>query len=156
LVGIGLDEVDRRLLELLQRDCTRTLFELGQEVRLSTSAVQRRLRRFEDARLIERRAAVLNADALGEFVLAFVLVMLARESAEQHAELRRRFEESPAVQQCYGLAGQQDYAVLVVARGMSELRAIIDELFMHAPNIERFVTMPILEVVKTGLEIPIR
>jgi Lrp/AsnC family transcriptional regulator, leucine-responsive regulatory protein len=153
---IALDEVDRRLLELLQRDCSKTLFELGQEVRLSTSAVQRRLRRLERARLIERQAAVLNAAALGEFVLALVLLTLEQESTEQHAALRRRLEECPAVQQCYGLAGQQDYAVMLVARGMSELRTLIDDLFMDAPNVKRFVTLPVLDVVKAGLEIPVR
>jgi Lrp/AsnC family transcriptional regulator, leucine-responsive regulatory protein len=153
---IALDDVDRRLLELLQRDCSKPLFELGQKVSLSTSAVQRRLRRFERAHLIERQAAVLNTAALGEYVFAWVLITLERESSEQHAKLRRRLSESPAVQQCYGLAGQHDYAVLLVARGMSELRTLIDDLFMDAPNIKRFVTMPVLDMVKAGLEIPVR
>jgi Lrp/AsnC family transcriptional regulator, leucine-responsive regulatory protein len=153
---IALDDVDRRLLELLQRDCSKSLFDLGQEVRLSTSAVQRRLRRFESADLIERQAAVLNAAAVGEYVFAWVLITLERESTGQHAELRRRLNESPAVQQCYGLAGQHDYAVMLVARGMSELRTLIDDLFMDAPNIKRFVTMPVLDMVKAGLEIPVR
>jgi Lrp/AsnC family transcriptional regulator, leucine-responsive regulatory protein len=121
---IGLDDVDRRLLELLQRDYSKTLFQLGQEVRLSTSAVQRRIRRFERAGLIERQAAVLNAEALGELVLALVLVTLERESTKQHAALRRRLEECPGVQQCYGLAGQHDYAVVLAARGMSELSTL--------------------------------
>ena len=153
---IALDDVDRKLLELLQRDCSKTLFELGQEVRLSTSAIQRRLRRFEQARLIERQAAVLNAEAVGPFVLALVLVTLEHESKEQHAALRRQLEECPAVQQCYGLAGQEDYAVMLVASGMGELHALIEDLFMDAPNIKRFVTMPVLDVVKAGLEIPVR
>jgi len=153
---IALDDVDRRLLERLQRDCSKTLVELAQEVSLSTSAVQRRLRRLERASLIERQVAVLNAAALGEFVFALILVTLERESTEQHAALRRRLEECPAVQQCYGLAGQHDYAVMLVARGMSELNTLIDDLFMDAPNIKRFVTLPVLVVVKTGLEIPVR
>jgi Lrp/AsnC family transcriptional regulator, leucine-responsive regulatory protein len=153
---IALDDVDRTLLELLQRDSSKTLLELGQEVRLSTSAVQRRIGRLERASLIARRAAVLNAAALGEFVLALVLVTLERESTEQHAALRKRLEESPGVQQCYGLAGQQDYAVLLVARGMNELRSLIDDLFMDAPNLKHFVTLPVLDVVKAGLEIPVR
>lgn len=156
LSPIALDDVDRRLLELLQRDCSKTLFELGLEVSLSTSAVQRRLRRLERARLIERQAAVLNAAALGEFVHALVLVTLERESPEQHAALRRRLGECPAVQQCYGLAGQHDYAVMLVARGMSELRTLIDDLFMNAPNLKRFITLPVLDLVKAGMEIPVR
>jgi DNA-binding Lrp family transcriptional regulator len=153
---IALDDVDRRLLELLQRDSSKTLFELGQEVGLSTSAVQRRLSRFQRADLIERQAVVLNADALGEFVFALVLLTLEQESAEQHGALRKRLEESPAVQQCYGLAGQHDYAVMLVARGMTELGTLVDDLFIDAPNIKHFITLPVLLVVKSGLEIPVR
>jgi Lrp/AsnC family transcriptional regulator, leucine-responsive regulatory protein len=151
-----LDEVDRTLLELLQRDSSSTLFDLGQQVGLSTSAVQRRLRRFERARLIDRQAAVLNPAALGEFVLALVLLTLERESTKHHAELQARLKECPAVQQCYDLVGEHDYAVMLVARGMSELRALVDGLFMDAPNVKRFVTLPVYDVVKASLEIPIR
>lgn len=56
----------------------------------------------------------------------------------------------------YGLAGQHDYAVMLVARGISELHTLVDDLFMDAPNLKRFVTLPVLDVVKAGLEIPVR
>jgi len=104
------------VLQLLERDCSKTL---------STSAVQRRLRRFERAGLIERQAAVLNAEALGEFVLALVLLTLERESTDEHAAVRRRLEESPAVQPCDGLADRHDYAVMLVAQGMRELHTLV-------------------------------
>jgi Lrp/AsnC family leucine-responsive transcriptional regulator len=155
-MAIELDDVDHTLLELLQRDCSRTLFELGQEVGLSTSAVQRRIRRYQRARLIDRQAAILNPGALGDVVVALVLVTLERESTELHAELQTRLAHCPEVQQCYDLASEHDYAVIVVARGMSELRAIVDDLFMDARNVKRFVTMPVYDVVKATLEIPVR
>ena len=63
---------------------------------------------------------------------------------------------SGPVQQCYGLAGQHDYAVILVARGMSELHTLVYDLFMDAPNLNRFVTLPVYDVVKAGLKIPVR
>jgi Lrp/AsnC family transcriptional regulator, leucine-responsive regulatory protein len=155
-MAIELDDVDHTLLELLQRACSRTLFELGQEVGLSTSAVQRRIRRYQRARLIDRQAAILNPGALGDVVVALVLVTLERESTELHAELQTRLAQCPEVQQCYDLASEHDYAVVLVARGMSDLRAIVDGLFTDAPNVKRFVTMPVYDVVKATLEIPVR
>ncbi len=121
---------------------------------LSASAV-RRTRRFERDRLIERQAAILNAAAFGEFVLAFVIVTLEHESRQQHDSLRRRLENSPAVQQCYALAGEHDYAVLLIARGMSELHTIVHDLFMDDPHLKRFVTLPVYDIVKAALEIPV-
>jgi Lrp/AsnC family leucine-responsive transcriptional regulator len=98
---------------------------------------------------------VLDPAALGEFVLALVLVTLERESSVRHGDLRRRMIASPAVQQIYDLAGEWDYAVLFVTRGMQELRVVVDGLFMDAPNVKRFDTFPVYEVVKTGVVLPL-
>lgn len=151
-----LDDVDERLLELLQRDCSRTLLELGREIGLSASAVQRRIGRLERRGVIGRRTAVLNAAALGEFVHALVLVTLEQESSERHSALQSQLKACAAVQQCYDLAGEHDYAVMLVARGMSELRRLVDGLFLDAPNVKRYVTLPVYDVVKAGLELPVR
>jgi Lrp/AsnC family leucine-responsive transcriptional regulator len=152
--GRELDETDHALLALLQRDASMTLFDLGHEVGLSTSAVQRRISRFHQVGLIERQVALLSAAAFPDIVLALVMVTLERESAERHATLQRQLSASPAVQQCYDLAGEYDYAVLLAARGMNELREIVEDLFMDAPGLKRFDTFPVYRVVKAGLEIP--
>jgi Lrp/AsnC family transcriptional regulator, leucine-responsive regulatory protein len=149
-----LDPTDHRLLALLQRDCSTTLFDLGQQVGLSTSAVQRRISRYREAGLLDRQVAVLNPSAFPEVVHALVMVTLERDSTERRATMRARLSESSAVQQCYGLAGEYDFAVLVAARGMNELLEVVDDLFVEAPWFKRFDTFPIYRVVKAGLEIP--
>lgn len=149
-----LDDVDRHLLHLLQQDSSTTLFDLGQVVGLSTSAVQRRIKRFQRTGLIAREIAVLDPEAFGDLVLALVLVTLDRESSGHHAAMRERLLECPAVQQCYDLAGEYDYAVVVVARGMAWLRQVVDDLFTDVPALKRFDTFPVYEAIKTSLELP--
>lgn len=152
---IELDAVDRHLLHLLQHDSSTTLFDLGQHVGLSTSAVQRRIKRFQQTGLIAREIAVLDPEAFGDLVLALVLVTLDRESSRHHAAMRQRLLERPAVQQCYDLAGEYDYAVILVAHGMAGLRQVVDELFIDVPALKRFDTFPVYEAIKTSLELPI-
>ncbi len=106
--------------------------------------------------LIRRRVAGLDAGALGEIVVALVLVTLERESTAHHDDLRARLTQCPEVRQCYDLASDHDYAVIVATRGMSDLRETVDGLFVDAPNVKRFVTMRVYEVVKAGLEIRLR
>jgi DNA-binding Lrp family transcriptional regulator len=60
------------------------------------------------------------------------MVTLEHESSDHHATLQDRLSESPAVQQCYDLAGEYDYAVLMGARGMNEIRDVIEDLLMDA------------------------
>lgn len=101
------------------------------------------------------QVAVLNPAAFGDVVFALVLVTLDRESTDRHTELRKRLARSAAIQQCYDLVGQYDYAVILAARGMQDLRRVVDDLFMDAPNLKRFDTFPVYEVIKAGLTIPI-
>ncbi|HMJ78662.1 MAG TPA: Lrp/AsnC family transcriptional regulator [Iamia sp.] len=151
---LNLDDVDQRLLGLLQRDSSATLFDLGVEVGLSTSAVQRRISRYRRANVIAREVTVLDPTAFAGVVLALVMVSLDRESTDRHDALRRRLLSSPAVQQCYDLAGEYDYAVLLAVRSMAELGEVVDELFLDEPDLKRFDTFPVFRTVKASLEIP--
>jgi len=151
---LNLDDVDQRLLELLQRDSSTTLFDLGVEVGLSTSAVQRRIARYRQADMIAREVTVLDPAAFAGVVLALVMVSLDRESTDRHDALQQRLLSSPAVQQCYDLAGEYDYAVLLAVRSMAELGRVVDELFLDEPDLKRFDTFPVFRAIKASLEIP--
>lgn len=59
------------------------------------------------------------------------------------------------VQQCYDLAGQWDYVVVLVTESLAECRALSDRLFMDDDNVRRYDTLPVLDPVKTGLAIPL-
>ncbi|OQO94576.1 AsnC family transcriptional regulator [Saccharomonospora piscinae] len=149
------DDLDRRLLRLLQEDAGRTLRDLGDEVGLSPSAVQRRLRGYRAAGVLTRQVALLDPNALGSTTLAVVLVTLDRESAEHHAAFRARMQAEPRVQQCYELAGQWDYVVVLVTASLHDCRALSDRLFMSDENVRRYETLPVLDAVKTGLTVPV-
>lgn len=151
-----LDDLDRRLLDLLQQDAGRSLEQLGETIGLSPSAVQRRLTRYRSGGLIAKEVAVLDPEVLPGTVLACVLVTLERESQRLHASFRERMRTAPNVQQCYDLAGEWDYLAVIVASSMAHCRAVLDELFMDAPNVKRFSTLFVLDTIKRGLDIPLR
>lgn len=149
------DPLDRQLLQLLQEDAGHTLRELGDWVGLTPSAVQRRIRRYRASGVLTREVAVLDPAQLGPTLLAVVLVTLERESAEHHTAFHERMSAEPRVQQCYEVAGEWDYVVLLVASGLTECRALSQRLFMDDENVRRYDTLPVLEAVKTGLTIPL-
>lgn len=153
---LHLDEIDRKLLDLLQDNAARPLYELGELVGLSPSAVQRRLSRYRSGGVIDRQVAVLNPDAMPGTVLACVLVTLERESKRLHTAFRQRVLAAAEVQQCYDLAGAWDYLLVVAASNMPRCRTAIDELLLDAPNVKRYETLFIFEPIKRGLNIPLR
>jgi DNA-binding Lrp family transcriptional regulator len=154
--AIQLDEIDRKLLDLLQNDAARPLYELGDLVGLSPSAVQRRLSRYRSSGAIAKQVAVLDPEAIAGTVLACVLVTLERESRKLHSDFRQRLLAAAEAQQCYELAGAWDYLVVVAASSMPRCRTVIDELLLDAPNVKRYETLFVLEPIKRGLNIPLR
>ena len=153
---IRLDEIDLDLLDLLQHDARRTLRELGDTVGLSPSAVHRRIARYHSTGVIAGQVALLDPRAVGGTLFAVVLVTLETESPEDHSSLRQRLLTAPEVQQCYDVAGEWDYVVVVVARDMADCRRLVDRLFLQDLSIKRLVTLPVFDSVKVGLDLPIR
>lgn len=152
---VALDDFDHRLLALLQHDADTTLAALGEQVGLSASAVQRRIRRYREQGLM-RQVAVLDPTRLGTPQLAAVLVSMERESAKRHAAFCARMRAAPEVQQCYVLAGEWDYLVLLATTGLAHCREVAERLFSDEGTIRRYETRMVFEAVKTGVQLPTR
>jgi Lrp/AsnC family transcriptional regulator, leucine-responsive regulatory protein len=150
---LALDDLDLELLDLLPHDASRTLRELGETVRLSPSAVHRRIARYDEAGLIARRVAVVDPDAVGGRMLAVALVAVEQGRTED-AALRARLLATPEVQQCYDVAGDWDYVVVLATPGMPECRELVARL-LDEPGVRRVATLPVFESVKRGLELPL-
>ncbi|MGW0801540.1 Lrp/AsnC family transcriptional regulator [Nonomuraea sp. NPDC002799] len=150
-VPLRLDDIDAHLLDLLQHNADRTLFDLGEQVGLSPSAVQRRIARYRRDGLITRQVAVLDPHRLGSAVLAVVLVTLVQESFEHHHAFADRMSSDPQVQQCHRVAGPWDYVVVLTARSMRECSRLGDRLFKSDDNIRRYETLLVFDTIKADL-----
>ena len=152
---LALDDFDHRLLELLQRDASRTLTVLGEAVGLSPSAVQRRITRYRRHGLL-RTVAVLDPNALPATTLATVWISMERDTLRAHTAFRARMRAAPEVQQCYALAGDWDYLVLLVASSVAHYREVAERLFVDEGNVRRYETRLVFDTVKLGLSLPTR
>ena len=152
----ALDELDHRLLDLLQRDAAATLATLGDAVGLSASAVQRRIVRYRKSGLM-RQVAVLDAGLLPAVTLAAVWITMERDTFRLHSAFRARMRSAPEVQQCYAVAGQWDYLVILVARSVAHYREVAERLFVDDEgSVKRYETRLVFDVVKHGLHVPTR
>jgi DNA-binding Lrp family transcriptional regulator len=152
---IALDEFDHRLLDLLQRDAGRTLTVLGEAVGLSPSAVQRRITRYRKHGLL-REVAILDPNVLPATTLATVWVAMERDTYRLHTTFRNRMRAAPEVQQCYALAGEWDYLVILVAGDVAHYREVAERLFVDEGVVRRYETRLVFDTVKLGLTLPTR
>jgi Lrp/AsnC family transcriptional regulator, leucine-responsive regulatory protein len=151
----ALDKFDRTILALLQRDNLITTEKLGELVGLSSSAVQRRIKRLRDSGVIVRDSAVLDAKSVGRPLTVIVAVAVERETNEVVEAFRRRALAADEVQQCYYVTGEGDFLLVITARSMEEYQDIARRLFLDDPNVRHFSTSVVIEPLKTTLDVPL-
>ncbi len=152
---LTLDKFDRRILAILQRDNLATSQALGERVGLSASAVQRRIKRMRDARIILRDTAVLDGRALDRPLTVIVEVSVDREAKDVVESFRNRAMATAEVQQCYYVTGEADFVLIVAARSMEDYQDIARRLFLDDANVRRFRSSVVIEALKATLDIPI-
>ena len=147
-----LDAIDRRILRALQADGRITYDVLANQVSLSASATQRRVKRLEESGVIKGYVALVPPERVGLALTAYINVRL-----EKHSEVHKRnpmdlFRASvqawPEVVECAALTGEMDYLLRVVVQDMAHYsRFIMDTLLKH-PSVEDCKTSFVLDRVK--------
>lgn len=135
-----LDALDRKILAELQMDGRMSFAELGRRIGLSTPAAAERVRRLEDARVIERYIAVVNPAKVGLPVRAFVKITVGGDRLQHFQTVAQRV---PEVRSCHRVTGTESYIVEVAVRDLPHLEAVIDSLSPYvATNTSIVLTSP--------------
>ena len=151
----ALDDHDRRLLTLLQRDATATAEILGSKICLSASTVQRRIKRLRETGVIAREVAILNADAVGKRMSFIVgLKVDYGQKAEVNALLKRLLADV-RTQQMYYVTGEVDYILMVIVHDMQDYDDYSKTLLHASPAMLRFQSNVVIEGLRVGLGITV-
>ncbi|MGC9403326.1 MULTISPECIES: Lrp/AsnC family transcriptional regulator [Vibrio] len=125
-----LDEIDKRLLRLLQADGTISLNDLAESVNLTSTPCWKRLKKLEEAGVIEKRVALLNPERLGLSFTAFVMIKTSDHSHEWYRHFVETAVEFPEVMEFYRMAGEYDYMLKVLVKDMK----CFDEFYKRLVN----------------------
>ncbi|UVF18134.1 Lrp/AsnC family transcriptional regulator [Microvirga terrae] len=155
LPSITLDRHDRAILAILQRNNATPQRLIGEAVNLSAPAVQRRIRRMEEAGVITANVAVVDPARLGPSITIVVEVEVISETAELIDAAKREFAAIPEVQQCYYVTGEADFVLIVVVPTMTAYEALTRRLFFGNNNVKRFRTLVAMDRIKVGLTVPV-
>jgi DNA-binding Lrp family transcriptional regulator len=151
-----MDEFDRRILQRLQLDARTTSEEIAESVGLSATAVQRRIKRLRSEGAIRAEVAIVDPAAVGQGLTVIVGIELIQGSRTDLIDrFKRRMAAEPQVQQCYYVAGDHDFVLVVLARDVRDYEALSRRLWFEDANIKRFSTTFVLDPVKTGAQVPI-
>jgi len=150
----NIDEIDRRILNALQRDAAQSQRVLADAVGLSQNACWRRLNRLQAAGIIKGHTIRLNATELGLPLTVFMMVRTRQHSRSWLDAFRREVLAIPNVIDMYRIAGEYDYILKVVAPDMNGFDQVYQRLIskLELENVTSLITM---ESIAAGRDLPL-
>ncbi|MGR3503885.1 Lrp/AsnC family transcriptional regulator [Pseudaestuariivita sp.] len=150
-----IDETDRKLLALLQRDATLTAQQIGEVLNLSASQIGRRRTRLEEAGVIAGYRARLEPQALDLNVQAFVQVILTSHRPEVAKDFTRLVTLQPSILSVWTLTGEADYLLRVICADLAALNGLIHEILLPHAAVARVHSQIVMNQLKADAPLPI-
>ena len=108
------DDIDRAILNILQRDSSLSLDDLAAAVHLSRNACWRRIKQMEESGLIKRRVALLDAKKLNVGLTAFIALRATEHSSTWLNKFSKAVKDIPEIIGVYRMTGDIDYLLIAV------------------------------------------
>jgi DNA-binding Lrp family transcriptional regulator len=150
-----LDEVDRRILRLLQKRGRISNAELAEQVHLSASACHRRVQRLEEEGIIRDYVAMVAARKIGLPTTVFVEITLSAQADEVLEAFEKAVSYIPNVLECHLMAGNADYILKVVAEDTDDFARIHRQYLSRLPGVTRMQSSFALRTVFKTTALPV-
>ncbi len=150
-----LDEYDKKLLRLLQQNNRLTTEELSKKINLSQSAVQRRMTKLRDEKIIEADVSIVSPLAAGIGITCVVDIILHEGSSKAIDKFKTAMQQCTEVAQCYYVTGTYDFVLIVNTRDMRHFEEFSKKQLMDNANLKHFYTHVVMDNVKVGYGIAI-
>ncbi|WP_212006521.1 Lrp/AsnC family transcriptional regulator [Chitinophaga sp. HK235] len=150
-----LDKYDKELLRLLQQNNKFTTEELSSKVNLSQSAVQRRITRLRNEKVIEADVSIISPIAVGIGITCVVDVVLHEGSSKAIDKFKAAMKNCIEVAHCYYVTGTYDFVLIINTTDMKHFEEFSKKHLMDNPNLKHFYTHVVMDKVKVSYGVSI-
>lgn len=147
----NIDEIDRRILRVLQTDGRLSIQDLSDRVGLSASPVSRRVRALEQAGIIGGYAALIDEARLGYGVSVFVSVQLDRQVDEALENFEAAIRDYPEVVDCWLMTGNRDYLLRIATQDLQSFETFLTRKLTRVRGVASIESSIPLRRVKSGI-----
>ena len=149
------DQIDRRILNVLQRSGRISNADLADEVNLSASACHRRVQRLEKDGFIKNYVALLDPRKLDVPTTVFVEITLSAQADEVLENFEKAVARIPDVLECHSMAGTADYILKVVAENTEDFARIHRQYLTRLPGVAQMQSSFALRTVFKTTALPL-
>jgi Lrp/AsnC family leucine-responsive transcriptional regulator len=147
-----LDELDIKVLRILQKEGRTKRNELAESAGLSIPAISERLHKLEEKKVIDGYYTKLNRKVFGYDIMAYILVMM--ESSKYYKSLIAHVEKLPQILECYSVLGEGSHLLKAISKNSEALEKLLSEI-QSWPGVTATKTTFVLSTLKETTEIDI-
>jgi Lrp/AsnC family transcriptional regulator, leucine-responsive regulatory protein len=145
---IEIDNTDKKIIELLQKNAALTSNEIAKEVGLSPSAVHERIRKLHASGVIRKISAFIQAAVIEKSLCAFIYVLIDTPSHSRH--FLKEIIKQENVMECHHVTGEYSYLLKVRVKDTHELERFITEFLKSQAGVTGTLTQVVLSSPKDG------
>ena len=149
------DKIDSNILQLMQADASLSNLQIAEKVGLTPPPCWRRIKRLEDAGIIDKKVTILNARELGLNVTIFATVKLSAHARKSGNEFRQRISSYPEVMECYVLLGAVDVLLRIVTVSVDAYESFFNEHLSQLPGVQEVNSSVVMTKIKQTTELPL-
>lgn len=151
----NLDDIDRHILRVLQKDGATQNVQLAEKVGLSPSPCSRRVKMLEEAGVIERYVALVDASKVGLGLTVFARIWLTGQDVETVDHFTDQVLRLPHVVECHLMAGDCDFLLRVVAADLDDYRRFQINHLTRIKGVQSVKTEIPMQKIKLTSELPL-
>lgn len=151
----ALDSLDARILALIQEDAGLSVAEVAERVGLSSSPCWRRIKRMEEAGVIQGRATLLDREKLGLGFEVYATLKLTLPTKDNLDAFEAAVCRWPEVMQCATVTGEADYVLRIVTRDMHAFDAFLRDRILSLGLVSNVQSRIVMRSVKNSTAVPL-
>ena len=142
------DEIDKKILNILQENGRITNADLASKVGLSPPPMLERVKKLEKNGVITKYVALLDPKKINKSTIVFVSISLARHRIKSIDQVKEEFQTFPEILECYSITGEEDYLLKVMVQDVEEYENFMLHKLAKIPAISRIKSFIVLSTVK--------
>ena len=150
----ALDDLDRKILREMQRDCAAPVEELGAKVGLSRNACWRRVKRLEETGVIRARVALADPAALGCALQVFIMVRASAHDPDWLETFKKATRDLPEIVGVFRMTGDLDYLIRARVEDIADYDRLYQQLIRRAPMSDVSASF-VMEEIKETTALPV-
>ncbi len=154
-MSISLDEIDLKILRILQESADMNINDIAAKVGLSHTPCWRRIRKMHDSGVIQSQVCKLNSEKVGLDVSIFVFLRLDTHSSQALDSFEKSTKSVPEIMQCYTMSGEFDYLLRIVVATVRDYEKTVKGKLLQLPHVGMMNSHFALSEIKNSSALPI-